>query len=425
MTDAVCAECLLPTPYGELCANCRSFKHNNPTARCTGCGRRTVVGRRSRCRRCIVVATTLAQEQAVALEPVGVQLFFSGIGLFRPANVSRTPHQPAPPAEDGPRGSPKPRAVYHPGQLKLLTAPADLRRARIGRPTKTEDPSVASLLAAANQFGEARGWGPTTLRRIRNQLRLLLALQEPGEVEPDTVAGLAGARRIAEFLADHGLIQIDTEAPFDRWVAAHLAPLPAGIRSEAWGWVEVLRGRTNRGGRARDILTIQAYLRQLLPALATWSGGYESLRQVTSEDIVAQLESLQGSLRRLATSAMRSLFQTLKAQRTIFADPTVGMGPLSLPPTPVLPVEAEIRAALLAQTDSPATGLVVLLAGVHTSRSGEICRLSLDAVDLAGSKLVMKGGPRPLDGLTAGYLGAWLEHRRRRWPATANPYLLV
>ncbi len=126
VTDTFCTECLLPTRHGEVCGNCRSFKHNNPTALCVGSGRRTVVGRRSRCRRCIVAATMRASEQAVAIEPMGVPLFFGGIWLFRPANVPRTPPKPALPGGNG--SAPQLGAVHHPGQLKLL--PADLRRAR-------------------------------------------------------------------------------------------------------------------------------------------------------------------------------------------------------------------------------------------------------------------------------------------------------
>ena len=35
------------------------------------------------------------------------------------------------------------------------------------------------------------------------------------------------------------------------------------------------------------------------------------------------------------------------------------------------------------------------------------------------------GRVRPLDRLTAGHLRAWLQARHARWPATANPHLLI
>jgi hypothetical protein len=45
--------------------------------------------------------------------------------------------------------------------------------------------------------------------------------------------------------------------------------------------------------------------------LATWAARYDSLRQVTTEDLVAELDTLSGATRLLALSAMRSLFGTL------------------------------------------------------------------------------------------------------------------
>jgi hypothetical protein len=38
---------------------------------------------------------------------------------------------------------------------------------------------------------------------------------------------------------------------------------------------------------------------------------------------------------------------------------------------------------------------------------------------------VSPGRVRPLDQLTARHLHDWLQDRRCRWPATANPYLLI
>jgi len=40
-----------------------------------------------------------------------------------------------------------------------------------------------------------------------------LALHRPGEIEADAIAGMDSANRIAELLADQGLITIDAEEP--------------------------------------------------------------------------------------------------------------------------------------------------------------------------------------------------------------------
>ncbi|MFJ9847742.1 hypothetical protein ACIRYZ_46495 [Kitasatospora sp. NPDC101155] len=49
----------------------------------------------------------------------------------------------------------------------------------------------------------------------------------------------------------------------------------------------------------------------------------------------------------------------------------------------------------------------------------------LDDLDIGDRRLVVDGRVRPLDELTLQAALAWLEHRRRRWPDTANPHLLI
>ncbi|MCX4486378.1 MULTISPECIES: hypothetical protein [Streptomyces] len=49
----------------------------------------------------------------------------------------------------------------------------------------------------------------------------------------------------------------------------------------------------------------------------------------------------------------------------------------------------------------------------------------LDDVDLGNRRLTIAGRARPLDDLTLKLLTDWLDHRRRRWPNTANLHLLI
>jgi hypothetical protein len=62
---------------------------------------------------------------------------------------------------------------------------------------------------------------------------------------------------------------------------------------------------------------------------------------------------------------------------------------------------------------------------VHAARPGTIRELHLDDVDLGNRRLTVAGRSRPLDDLTRHVLLAWLEHRSRRWPGTANPHLII
>jgi hypothetical protein len=181
-----------------------------------------------------------------------------------------------------------------------------------------------------------------------------------------------------------------------------------------------------RAGRPRKPATIQGYLRALGPALADWSARYQSLRQVTSDDIDDQLKPCTGPTGRLMAAVMRSLFRVLKARRVIFTNPTTGLEVHREPPPPALGLDPARRAALLDELHRPDGRLVVLLAGVHALRPHQIRVLALDAVDLAAGTLRMAGHrPRRLDALTLEALRAWLDVRHARWPASANPYLLV
>jgi integrase len=186
-----------------------------------------------------------------------------------------------------------------------------------------------------------------------------------------------------------------------------------------------LQGRGPRAGRARQTRTIQGYLRILHAPLATWSARYESLRQVTTDDLAAALAPLTGSTRLLALSAMRSLFGTLKARRMLFTNPAAPLTGRRIQPPPVLPLDDGLRADLLGRLPGPAEQLIVLLAGVHALRPADICALTLDDAGLAAGTLLVGDRARPLDRLTAGHLRGWLQARHARWPATANPHLLI
>jgi integrase len=289
------------------------------------------------------------------------------------------------------------------------------------------------LLAELSGYGQARGWTASTMLRARRSLTVLLGSHPTlphGAVDAATARAFLVQRRlvalrVVEFLVDQGLVGVHEHAVLDRWLARRLQPLAAPIRAEVGTWVDALRGRGARAGRPRKAATIQGYLRALQPALADWSVRYQSLRQVTPQDVTAQLDGVSGPTRLLVLAAMRSLFATLKARRVLFANPTAGLLGRHQVPAPALGLDQAVRAGLLGRLQRPDQRLMVLLAGVHALRSAQICALGLDAVDLPGGTLLVDGRPRRLDSLTRGQLRAWLGLRRQQWPASANPYLLV
>ena len=233
------------------------------------------------------------------------------------------------------------------------------------------------------------------------------------------------ALRVVEFLTDEGLACTNPRAAHGQWLERRLAALPAPFAAEVRIWTGALYGRGPRAGRPRHPRTIEAYLRVLETPLGAWAATYGSLRQVTTEDLIAQLDTFTGATRRLAMAAMRSLFTTLKARRVLFTNPAGPLTGRALQPPPVLPLDDALRARLLSLAKEPAQRLIMLLAGVHALRPSQICALTLDAAGPAASTLLISGRARPLDQLTTSHLRAWLAAHHARWPATANPHLLI
>ena len=368
-----CADCGdLTNLASGLCNACRQFRWRHPTGTCPYCGRHLPIGTAGACRSC---------------------------------------------------------------QAALQAARALKRQQRNKRRTRPAlNPAGRQLLDILTSYGQARGWAPDTLRRARRSLTAVLLTSRPDLGQPpwDTAKlrqFLNGqhlvALRVVEFLTDEGLARGDPQAVLSQWLALRLAALPAPFAIEVRTWTEALQGHGPRPARPRDATTIQGYLRILEAPLASWSVRYGSLRQVTTGDLTAELAPFTGATRQLALAAMRSLFSTLKARRVLFTNPAAPLTGSALQPPPVLALDNALRARLLGCLHEPGERLIVFLAGVHALRPSEICAVTLDAIDPAAGILLISGRARPLDQLTAGHAGAWLRARRARWPATANPYLLI
>ena len=162
-----------------------------------------------------------------------------------------------------------------------------------------------------------------------------------------------------------------------------------------------------------------------LAATHDWAGRYDHLREVTRDDLTEHLDGLDGHARRLATTALRSLFGWAKQTKLIFANPAAR---IRYPPKSTAlwqPLRPEQLAASLAAADTLHARFCVALAAVHGARPGQIRALQMDDVDLTHRRITIAGHPRPLDQLTLHALLDWLTHRRERWPVTANPHLLI
>ena len=258
----------------------------------------------------------------------------------------------------------------------------------------------------------------------------MLAAHQPGDMIAWSQLPAALRRRdlsitrTAEILDLAGLLDDDRVPSFTALTRARLALLPAPMAAGVRDW---LRTRSQGGPRSRprDEHTVRMNLNRVHPLLLEWAGHYTHLREVTAADITAATGLLPASLRRQTLTALRSLFGHAKKTGTIFRDPTRGVRDGQRPLILIQPLQpAEIDQATSAAV-TPAARLAVALAAVHAARPKTIRELHLGDVDLGNRRLVITGRARPLDDLTASLLLAWLQHRGRRWPGTANPHLII
>ena len=270
--------------------------------------------------------------------------------------------------------------------------------------------------------------GPVS--RVRRGLAILLSTHVEGdtvrysEMFPVLRALDIPVERVAEVLDEMGVLDDDRCPSFVTWLDRKLDGLAPGAHQEVEAWLRALHDGGPRA-RARDQATAWNYLNAVRPALVAWSARHAHLREVTRDDVLAELGALHGSRRKNALVGLRSLFAFCKKNGTVFRNPTARIKVGQQEYGVIQPLSSgEVDEAVTTAT-TPAARLVLALAAVHAARSGAIRGLRLDEVDLANRRLVIAGRARPLDDLTLELFQGWLDHRRARWPSTVNPHLFV
>jgi integrase len=166
-------------------------------------------------------------------------------------------------------------------------------------------------------------------------------------------------------------------------------------------------------------------MNQVRPILLSWSARYDHLREVTRGDVLAVLDGLHGYRRSNVLVGLRRLFAFRRKTRVIFRDPTWGIKVGQHPYGIVQPLGQDDVDQAAAIATTPVSRLVLILAAVHAARKAAITALRLDDVDLGNRRLTIAGRTRPVDEFTHQILLEWLDHRRSRWPDTANPHLII
>jgi len=424
-----CPDCLSwGASYGSqsYCRACYDFTRRYDRGECAGC-RRVIAVKKGHCRLCWLQAGIAAAGRGRItpedFAPAGYwQLSLAGmsrLGGTGPA-TGATAARPPPPA--GPAA----------GTQLELRIPGESRHfdARHWVASRIDSEALALTRRIASELAQTRGWNARIVIETGRALAVVLAGHTPGDMiawsqlPPALHRRDLSITRTAEILDLAGLLDDDRVASFTSLIQARLAVLPAPMAADVGHW---LRTRSEGGPRSRprDEHTVRMNLNRIHPLLLAWTGHYSHLREVTTADVIAATELLSGSLRRQTLTALRSLFGHCKKTGRIFRDPTRGVRDGQRPLILIQPLQpGEIDQATSAAV-TPAARLAVALAAVHAARPKTIRELHLGDIDLGNRRLIITGRARPLDDLTRSLLLAWLAHRSRRWPGTANPHLII
>lgn len=426
-----CPTCLSwGTLYGGFCRACYDFRRRHPDARCAGCCRDVPV-KSAYCRLCWLQAALQAQDPPVVTKAdlaavTSHQLSFAGTTKMRgPRSGARRRVRPLP---SGPVLTPVLGSAGG-GQLQLhLPGPGRaFDRALHAEPA---NPALVRVRRLARAMSEAHGWNAKLVAELDRALVVLLSGHADGErfrhSELVDVLHRYGVSisRVAEVLSQAGLLDDDRVPAFESWLAAKLADLAPGIAGDVHAWVRSLQ----RGGprnHPRNLGTVRRYLRCAHRVLVVWSARYDHLREVTTGDIAAVAQTLHGHPRRHTLGALRSLMRHCNKTGTIFSDPTARIRIGHRDEPVILPLTPEQIDDVTQAAAAPAARLTLALAAVHAARPEAIRNLQLDDVDLGNRRLAIATVTRPLDDLTHRLLLDWLTERRRRWPNTANPHLII
>lgn len=361
------------------------------------------------------------------------QLFLAGMTnrTAPPRRVPRRrgekgrPRKPAPPTAARPVERWIPLALFEADRREYRAQRVDLRTG-----PAPDNPYLAWALHLAHATAETRGWSAVTRRAMQRTLVELLATHQAGQSVRASAARTVALHHyislvhVLDLLERMDLIEDDLPTAFDMWLQARAAELAPAIAADVTAWARHLRYGSARA-KPRAPGTAYGYLTVILPALAAWSERYHHLREVTAADVAAFYEPLTGARRSTVLSALRSLFRWAKFTRRIFANPARALrGPHKNQPIWQPLHQRTIDQAVTACT-TPQARLYLALAAIHGARTGHIRALRLADLDLPGRRITIGGVERPLDELTHKVLLAWLEHRRERYPGTANPHVLV
>jgi hypothetical protein len=419
--------------YNWTCWQCRWWRSHNPEGICDHCGRATRIGERRSCRLCLEQARML-QEPGHGLDlagatKVGHQLFFANMTFARRGAPALSPDQRAPwkrRDKNNPRDS---GAAELEGQMTLFDLAPDPKVVRARARVENND-LTGYCAAIVREHAQRAGWSKRQRNDVTRSLRLLQGLR-PSPTAKIRATDVLHLRQYSgnvlstiDVLAAAGLLIEDRPTKIERYFAAKINTLPPVMKDQLEVWLQVLTNGSQQAPRQspRDPKTIRAHILGIEPIIHAWAeAGFQSFAEITRVDITAALEETKAR-RHIAGNGLKSLFAILKGRRLIFANPTRGMKASPKGSTIPLALDAAVIREEL-NSPNPAVALAVALVAFHAVTGKQISELRL--TDIADGQLKLGDRDIPLAAPVRSRLAAWLDHRNRKWPNTANPHLLI
>ncbi|MET8539913.1 hypothetical protein ABZW03_04545 [Kitasatospora sp. NPDC004799] len=274
------------------------------------------------------------------------------------------------------------------------------------------------------------GWSKKLTNEVKRSLKLLRAMQDTPDakihasevLELPKIGGTAVST--LEILAAADLLVDDRTLAVRHYFARHTAGLPPKMLEQLQVWLDVMveGSRQAPRRRARHPQTAHLHILGMAPILKAWADtGKDSLAEVSRRDVADALPA-RGAHRNFAEQGFRSLFTVLKARKMVFINPTRGMPVTPVGSTVPVPLDtAAIRSAL--NSPDPAIALAIALVAFHALSGQQVAGLHL--LDVQDGRLTIGERSLPLAGPVLTRLAAYLDHRARTWPASANPHLFI
>jgi hypothetical protein len=294
-----------------------------------------------------------------------------------------------------------------------------------------EDSDLTRYCAAiTGEHAQRYGWSVRQRNDVIRSLRLLQTLR-PTPTAKIRASDVLQLSRYAgniistiDVLAAAGLLIEDRPTQLENYFNTKTSKLPPIMRQQLEVWLQVMtKGATTAPRqRARDPQTVRLHIMGIAPIIAAWAeAGHQSLAEITPEQVHKSLPE-KGAHRHFAAVGLKSLFKTLKARKLVFADPTCGMKTSPVATNVPLSLNtAAIRGEL--NSANPVIALAVALVAFHALTGKRVRELRL--TDIVDGRMLIGERTIPLAAPVRTRLAAWLDHRNRTWPGSANPHLLI